>query len=39
MSSKREVFSKDYDKTVAVADALYGHMRIRLPYGLIVIGY
>ena len=31
--------SRDYDKTVSVADALYGHSRITMPYTLIVIGY
>ena len=28
-----------YEKTVSVADALYGHTRVALPYGLTVIGY
>lgn len=28
-----------YDKAVAVADALYGHSRVAMPYGLTVIGY
>jgi hypothetical protein len=28
-----------YRKTVSVADALYGHDRVRMPYGLTVIGY
>lgn len=31
--------SSDYENTVAVADALYGHSRMKLPYDLIVIGY
>lgn len=31
--------SKDYQSTVAVADALFGHTRVRIPYGLTVIGY
>lgn len=31
--------SRDYDKTVAVADALYGHSRITMPYKLVVVGY
>jgi hypothetical protein len=35
----RTVVSKDYDSTCAVADALYGHSRMRMPYGLGVIGY
>lgn len=29
----------DYDKTVSVARALYGHARVAMPYGLTVIGY
>lgn len=35
----RTVVSKDYSRTCAVADALFGHSRIRMPYRLIVIGY
>jgi len=35
----KEASSKDCDNTVAVADALYGHSRLRVPYGLTVIGY
>jgi hypothetical protein len=35
----RDVISRDYDKCVAVADALYGHSRIAMPYRLVVIGY
>ncbi|HEX8240503.1 MAG TPA: hypothetical protein VF574_12255 [Allosphingosinicella sp.] len=35
----RDVVSKDYAYTCAVADALFGHSRIRMPYRLIVIGY
>ena len=31
--------SSDYKNTCAVADALYGHSRMALPYGLTVIGY
>jgi hypothetical protein len=31
--------SRDYDNARAVADALYGHTRLRLPYRLLVIGY
>lgn len=30
---------EDYKKTVAIAEALYGHDRIRMPYGLTVLGY
>jgi len=35
----RTVVSKDYARTCAVADALFGHSRIRMPYRLLVIGY
>jgi hypothetical protein len=38
-SSGRPTVSKDYDNTANLAEALYGHSRIRLPFGLIVIGY
>ncbi|MBX7536227.1 hypothetical protein K3175_11225 [Qipengyuania sp. GH1] len=35
----RTVVSKDYENACAVADALFGHSRLRMPYGMIVIGY
>lgn len=35
----KQVVSADYVNTVAVADALFGHSRIRMPYDLTVIGY
>ena len=38
-STGRTMVSKYYAKTVSVADALYGHSRVSLPYGLTVIGY
>lgn len=38
-SGGKTMVSRDYDKAVAVADALYGHSRIDMPYGLVVIGY
>jgi len=31
--------SKDYQIAVNTAQALFGHSRIRLPYGLTIIGY
>lgn len=31
--------SKDYEHTVSVAQALYGHSRITMPFSLCVIGY
>lgn len=38
-SGGKVTISRDYDNTVAVADALFGHSRIIMPYRLIVIGY
>ena len=38
-SSGKSTVSKDYENTVAVADSLYGHSRIDMPYQLVVIGY
>ena len=38
-SSGRSTVSKDYENTVAVADALYGHNRISMPYKLLIVGY
>jgi hypothetical protein len=38
-SGGKAVLSKDYENTIAVANALYGHTRMRLPYGLTVLGY
>lgn len=38
-SSGKAVVSKDYENTVSVADALFSHTRIAMPYGLTVIGY
>ena len=38
-SGDRPVINKDFDKTCAVADALFGHSRVQVPYGLMVIGY
>lgn len=35
----REVASPDYENTLSVADALFGHSRITFPYQLTVIGY
>jgi hypothetical protein len=31
--------STDYDNTISVAKALYGHTRVRFPYQLTVLGY
>lgn len=38
-SGGKEATSADYDKTIAIASALYGHSRIAMPYDLTVIGY
>ncbi len=38
-SGGRGVVSADYENTGAVGSALYGHTRMKLPYGLTVIGY
>ena len=35
----RPVESSDYENTVDVAEALYGHSRVKMPYGLTVLGY
>lgn len=35
----RRAASNDYENTRALAAALYGHTRLRLPYSLVVIGY
>jgi hypothetical protein len=35
----KSVISKDYENTISIASALYGHSRMRLPYRLVVIGY
>lgn len=35
----RPVVSKDYENTISVADALFSHTRIRMPYSLTIIGY
>lgn len=38
-SSGRAVTSQDYDNTIRVAEALYGHSRFTLPYRLVIVGY
>ena len=35
----RPSISQDYDNAVTLAEALYGHSRLRLPYDLIIVGY
>jgi hypothetical protein len=39
MSGGKSIVSKDFENTVSVADALYSHTRIRMPFALTVIGY
>lgn len=31
--------TRDFDRARNLGDALYGHSRVKLPYGLIIIGY
>ena len=38
-TKERVTVSKDYELTCKIAEALFGHSRISLPYKLIVIGY
>ena len=39
LGGNRPAVSADYANTRNLAEVLYGHSRIRLPYGLIVVGY
>jgi hypothetical protein len=38
-TNNKTTINKDYDYTVAVADAIYGHSRIKMPFTLTVVGY
>ena len=38
-SSGKPATSRDYANTRKQAEAIYGHSRLHLPYGLILIGY
>jgi len=38
-SGGKDMSSKDYEKAISIADALLGHSRAQIPYGLTVIGY
>ena len=38
-STGKDVVRDDYEKTVNIADALFSHSRVRIPFDLIVIGY
>ena len=35
----RSTVNRDYENTCAVAQAVYGHSRVQMPYGLVVVGY
>jgi hypothetical protein len=35
----KPAISRDYENTRQVAEAIYGHSRLRLPYDLVLIGY
>ena len=39
LTSGRQTVSSDYRNTIALAEALFGHSRFRLPYDLVVLGY
>lgn len=38
-SNNKVIVSKDFDKSLALVDSLYGHSRVKLPYRLTLIGY
>ncbi len=38
-SNERSTESKDFQNTCMVAEALFGHSRLTMPYRLVVIGY
>ena len=38
-TKRKPTSSRDYKNTVSVAQALYGHSRIDMPFSLSVIGY
>ncbi len=38
-SGGKSATSRDYENTKQVAEAIYGHSRLRLPYNLVLIGY
>jgi hypothetical protein len=39
LNAGKPVVSRDYENTISVADALFSHTRISMPYGLTLIGY
>lgn len=38
-TSERASISRDYHNTRSLAEAVYDHLRLQLPYGLITIAY
>lgn len=38
-SGGKNMQSRDYEKAIAIADALFGHTRAQIPYSLTIIGY
>ena len=38
-SGSKDVVNKAYENTVSLADAVFGHSRISMPYSLLVVGY
>ena len=38
-SSGKQTISRDYENTVSVAQTLFGHTRVTMPFSLCVIGY
>lgn len=38
-SDGKQTVSKDFDRTASVAQALYGHSRVKMPFSLCLIGY
>lgn len=38
-SNNKKMSSPDYNNSILVAEAIYGHSRMKLPYGLTIIGY
>lgn len=38
-NKSKNMVSKDYEKTISIADALFSHNRIQIPYSLTIIGY
>lgn len=39
LSNGQPLTSRDFDKTKALVETLYGHTRMKLPYSLTLIGY